>query len=154
MMLLSSLVLTTGIALARPAVTLHLVGTVTQKGADGKPVTVAVESIHPTPGETIAWTVTARNTGDSAASRFVTVERIPAGTTYVAGSAKAADTHVQFSLDGGKTWSAKPMLHVHTAAGDVLKAADPSAYTAVRWVTFPALAPKATETFSYEVRVK
>jgi len=42
-------------------VSLHLAGTVSVKGADGKPVAVPVESVNPTPGEDIRYTITAAN---------------------------------------------------------------------------------------------
>ena len=57
-------------------------------------------------------------------------------------------------FDGGKTWSAVPTVKIRTQAGDVVKRAVPSAYTAVRWVGAKALAPNAADAFAYEVTVK
>ncbi len=80
---------------------------------------------------------------------------MPDGTSFEGGSATTnAVLHPQFSIDGGKTWAATPMVSVHTASGDVSKKADPSTYTSVRWIFDKPLAAHTTSTYTYEVRVK
>jgi hypothetical protein len=98
--------------------------------------------------------ITASNTGDQPALHVVPTGKIPTGTTYEAGSASGNGVHVEFSLNGGKTWSQKPTVTVHTSTGDVSKPADPAAYTSLRWVSEKPLLPKASATYSYEVQVK
>jgi uncharacterized repeat protein (TIGR01451 family) len=107
------------------------------------------------PGETVRYLIVATNAGSEAASHLVPQARIPAGTAYEAGSASyATDSHVEFSLDGGRTWAAKPLVKVQTPNGIVEKAADPSLYTAVRFARDNPLEPKTSVTYSYEVRIK
>ena len=143
-----------GIALAKPSVTLKLTGSVVTK-ADGHPVLTSVEKNPPKSGDEIEYDIVASNAGNSPALRLVPVGKIPAGTSYVDGSAKAPRAHAEFSLDGGKTWSAAPTVRVKLPDGTtVVKKADPSLYTTVRFITDGAIAPHQSVEYSYEVRVK
>jgi len=60
---------------------------------------------------------------------------IPAGLHYEAGSAKAdrADIAVLFSIDGGKSFSAAPMIDVVVDGRHEQHAAPAELYTNVRW---------------------
>ena len=79
----------------------------------------------------------------------------PAGDAYAGGSATASHPRVEFSLDGGKTWSPAPMIKVKRADGTtVLKKADPSLYTTIRFVAAGAPAPHAGDVYTYEIRFK
>ncbi|HEX3462702.1 MAG TPA: hypothetical protein VHS78_01445 [Candidatus Elarobacter sp.] len=149
------LALIPGIASAKPSVTLKLTGSLVTKASDGHTTLTPVEKTQPKTGDAIQYDIVAANGGDSAALRLVPVGRIPAGTAYVDGSAKGARAHAEFSLDGGKTWSAVPMVRVRQPDGTtVVKKADPALYTTVRFVTDGAIAPHATAAYVYEVRVK
>ncbi len=144
-----------GIASAKPNVTLKLSGSLVTQAADGTSTLIPVEQIQPKTGDAIRYEIVASNAGDSPALRLLPVGKIPAGTAYVDGSAKAPRAHAEFSLDGGKTWSATPMVKVRQPDGTtLLKKADPSLYTAVRFVTDGAIAPHQTAAYRYEVRVK
>jgi uncharacterized repeat protein (TIGR01451 family) len=144
-----------GIASAKPNVTLKLTGSLVTKASDGHTTLTPVEKAQPKSGDAIEYDIVAANGGDSPALRLVPVGRIPAGTAYVDGSAKAAKAHAEFSLDGGKTWSAVPTVRVRQPDGStVVKKADPSLYTAVRFVTDGAIAPHQSAAYVYEVRVK
>ena len=144
-----------GIALAKPSVTLKLTGSIVTTAADGHTILTPVEGTELKPGDLIRWDVVERNGGDSAAMRLVTVEKIQPGTIYVDGSAGTPKAHAEFSLDGGKTWSASPTVTVKDAYGKpVVKKADPSLYTAIRFVADGALSPQATVAYAYEVRIK
>jgi len=140
-------------ATAAPRVALKLTGVVLQT-IDGKVQRTPLDSLALKPGDDVEYDVVASNTGSSAALRLVPMARIPVGTAYVPGSAKGVDAIVQFSIDGGKTWSATPMVTVNTPSGPVRKKADPSAYTTVRFDRSGSLAPGAKVQYSYEVRVK
>lgn len=144
-----------GIALAKPSVTLKLTGAVVTKAADGHTTFTPVEEAPPKSGDEIEYDIAASNAGTSPALHLIPVGRVPAGTAYVAGSAKAAGAHPEFSLDGGKTWSPAPTVTVKQPDGTtVVKKADPALYTAVRFVGNAALAPHGSALYSYEVRVK
>jgi uncharacterized repeat protein (TIGR01451 family) len=144
-----------GLASAKPNVTLKLTGSLVTKAADGRTALTPVERIQPKAGDEIEYDIVASNAGTTPALRLTPVGRIPAGTAYVDGSAKAARARAEFSLDGGKTWSASPTVTVKGPSGAaVVKKADPSLYTAVRFVTDGAVAPRASVAYTYEVRVK
>ncbi|HEX3550913.1 MAG TPA: hypothetical protein VHT53_11080 [Candidatus Elarobacter sp.] len=143
------------IASAKPIVSLKLTGSLVSRSSDGRTTLTPIEKAQLKAGDEIEYDIVAANGGDSPALRLVPVGRIPAGTAYVEGSAKAAHAHAEFSLDGGKTWSAVPTVKVRAADGTmVVKKADPSLYTAVRFVTDGAIAAHASSAYSYEVRVK
>jgi uncharacterized repeat protein (TIGR01451 family) len=144
-----------GIASAKPSVTLKLTGAIVTKAADGHTTLTPVEDAAPKSGDEIEYDIAASNAGTSPALHLVPVGRVPAGTAYVAGSAKAAGAHAEFSLDGGKTWSASPTVTVKEPNGTtVVKKADPALYTSVRFVSDGALAAHRSAVYSYEVRVK
>ncbi len=139
---------------ARPTISLKLQGLVVTKDAKGADKYTPLEQAPPTPGETIRYVIVASNAGTDEAKHFSSVGRIPAGTSYVPGSASTSAARVEFSLDGGKTWAANPTVVVRTAAGSVAKSADPQTYTAVRWAASAPLPPKSSQTFVYAVRVR
>jgi uncharacterized repeat protein (TIGR01451 family) len=144
-----------GIASAKPNVTLKLTGSLVTTAPDGKTSLTPVDKVQPKTGDQIQYDIVASNAGDSPALRLVPIGKIPAGTAYVDGSAKAPRAHAEFSLDGGKTWSATPTVKVRLPDGTtVVKKADPSLYTAVRFVTDGAIAAHGSIAYSYEVRVK
>ncbi len=144
-----------GLASAKPNVTLKLSGSIVTRAADGRTTLTPVEKAQPKAGDEIEYDIVASNAGTTPALRLVPVGRIPAGTAYVDGSAKAPRARAEFSLDGGKTWSTSPTVTVKGPDGaPVVKKADPSLYTAVRFVTSGAVAPRASVAYTYEVRVK
>lgn len=156
--IICSVLFTLGLApaLAKPTVALKLVGFVAEKDASGKIVSVPVESVQPKPGEAIRYTITASNVSGDAARSFVPQGRIPVGTAFEAGSSTiAAPGRIEYSLDAGKTWSAKPMVPVKKPDGTtVMKPADPATYTNLRWITGKALAAHASASYTYVVLVK
>ncbi|HXM34939.1 MAG TPA: hypothetical protein VN920_07120 [Pyrinomonadaceae bacterium] len=107
-------------------------------------------------GEILDWTINSENAGGAAALEYKTVSRIPAGTTFVAGSAKAdGSSKVSYSIDGGKTYSGAPMIDEKQADGSIKKIAAPvSMYTNVSYQWADPLAPGGHITASYKVRVK
>lgn len=107
-------------------------------------------------GELLDWTITSENSGNAAALDYKAVGRIPAGTTFVAGSAKV-DGHAQvvFSLDNGKSFSTTPMMQEKQADGSIKQVPAPvSMYTNVRYEWADPLAPGGRVSASYKVRVK
>jgi uncharacterized repeat protein (TIGR01451 family) len=107
-------------------------------------------------GETLDWTIQSENDGAAAAINYKAVGRIPAGTSFVAGSAKTdGSAKVFFSIDGGKNYSANPTIDEKQADGSVKKVAAPvNMYTHVRYEWADPLAPGGHVTASYKVRVK
>ena len=109
-----------------------------------------------TQGEILDWTIKSENSGQAPALGYKAVGRIPAGTSFVAGSAKAeGSATILYSLDGGKLYSATPMIEEKQADGSFKKVAAPvNMYTNVRYEWADPLAPGGHVTASYKVRVK
>jgi uncharacterized repeat protein (TIGR01451 family) len=107
-------------------------------------------------GETLDWTITSQNSGQAAAVDYKAMGRIPAGTSFVAGSAKVdGAARVAYSLDGGKSFATSPTIEEKQADGSIKKVAAPvSMYTNVRYEWADPLAPGGRVSASYKVRVK
>lgn len=138
-------------AFARPVVTLKLVAELVQKDAAGKDVLTPSAGTTVHAGDRLRYEIVATNAGDRPATAVRPTDAIPAGTEFVAGSARG-DGKVEYSLDRGATWSTEPMLVVHGKDGDRTVAADPATFAAIRWTT--ALKAGAASTFAFDVRVK
>jgi uncharacterized repeat protein (TIGR01451 family) len=139
-------------AVARPEIKIELAAVVER---DNDLVPVEKANIVKQ-GETLDWTIKSENSGAAAAIDYKTVGRIPAGTTFVAGSAKVeGSAKVVYSLDGGKSYAANPTVDEKQADGSVKKVSAPvSMYTNVRYEWADPLAPGGHVTASYKVRVK
>lgn len=108
------------------------------------------------PGEVLDWTITSVNEGDGEAREYRTVGQIPRGTSLVAGSAVAEyDAAVTYSIDNGKTFSARPVVEERLPDGTVKQAPAPvSMYTQVRYEWSEPFAAGKSLAASYKVRVK
>jgi uncharacterized repeat protein (TIGR01451 family) len=107
-------------------------------------------------GEILDWTINSENSGTAAAIDYKAVGRIPAGTSFVAGSAKVdGSAKVVFSLDGGKSYAVNPTVDEKQTDGSTKKVAAPvSMYTNVRYEWADPLAPGGHVSAAYKVRVK
>jgi len=140
---------------AKPAVVLKLSGVLVSQNAKGEEKTTPVTDVQVKTGQTIRYVITATNKGDQPALKLTPMGKIPAGTTYEAGSASSAHAlRIEYSIDQGKAWSIRPTITVHTPTGNIVKPANPAAYTNLRWVADKPLDPNAVVVYSYAVRVK
>ena len=94
----------------KPHIALNLGASVVSYDAKGvehdSPADVALKS-----GALIRYTVLAKNVGDAPARNLSPSARVPAGTVYEpTPSVHVSSATVEFSLDGGKTWSAVPTV--------------------------------------------
>jgi uncharacterized repeat protein (TIGR01451 family) len=99
------------------------------------------------PGDILRYTVTAKNSNRPVKNLTLT-QPIPKGTKYIKNSATPlVGAELLFSIDGGKTYTAKPMVDN--------KEAPAAAYTNVRW-KFAKLATPANAQINAacEVEVK
>jgi|JFJP01.1.fsa_nt_gi uncharacterized repeat protein (TIGR01451 family) len=110
------------------------------------------------PGETIRYVVTASNTSDRNIKKLVVTQPIPANSVYVLNSATLPTVEgakLDYSIDGGKTYSEKPTIRVKLENGEIVNRPAPaSMYTNVRWKfgdTFPA---QTVVNASYQVRIR
>lgn len=139
------------IALAAPHVVLtNEAAFVEQSSMSDKTVLIPTTKSAPI-GARIRYTITAHNEGDRPAVNLVPRAVVPASEEFV--HAVPATT-AEYSLDGGKTWSRTPIVHVKSGAVETTRPARPAEYTAVRWTTLTPLAPGARATFTYDVIVR
>jgi uncharacterized repeat protein (TIGR01451 family) len=112
-------------------------------------------SVTVQPGDVLRYTLTSENAGDKAANSLKLTQPVPAKTSYILKSARANGAKLTFSIDGGKTFVAQPMVMVKLANGqEELRPAPAGAYTHMRWDYSDSLAPLATVRAAYDVAVK
>lgn len=112
-------------------------------GAKLVPIT---ENLSVKPGDVIVYSVVAKNVTDLPIKKLNINQKIQAGTVYVGGSATSIKgAELTFSVDGGESYSARPLLNKKPAAA--------SSYTNVRWL-FATVAPNSKSTVSYAVTVR
>ena len=106
-------------------------------------------------GDVLRYRLTFANTADRAVKNVAIANPVPAGLQFVAGSAKASrdDARAEYSIDGGRTWSAHPTETVVVDGRAVERAVAPERYTAVRWIVGGAVAPAAVVTAEFEARL-
>ena len=122
----------------------------------GKKETRIVPATKFAPNDLIIYTITYTNNGNEAATNAIVDDPIPAGTSYVPGSAKGEGAEIVFSIDHGKTFQKATLLtyEVTGAGGKKEKqVAAPEAYTNVRWIV-ANIPPKASGKLEFKVRVK
>lgn len=138
-------------AFARPDVKVALSGAVERDSE-----LVPLEKVNAVkPGEILDWTITSENGGDAAALNYKAVARIPKGTEFVAGTAKAEGANAVYSIDNGKSFSDKPTIEEKQTDGTVKRVAAPVAmYTDIRYEWSDPLAQGGKRSASYKVRVK
>jgi uncharacterized repeat protein (TIGR01451 family) len=111
-------------------------------GIDGKPLQRLIPARVVSQGDVIYYTVKIRNPTTAPARDVAVIQRIPANTTYVSGSAAGPSADITFSADGGMTFKPAAQLTVVTPAG-VTRPATPQDYTHIRWQLRNVLAPSA-----------
>lgn len=137
---------------ARPQINVTLAGMIER---DSEKLSLEkVDAVKP--GEVLHWTIKSENEGDGAAKEYKAVGKIPAGTVFVADSAKAeGKAAVTYSIDGGKTFSAQPMIEEKQADGSVkMVPAQVSMYSQVRFEWEAPLNPNEKLNAFYDVKVK
>ncbi len=79
---------------------------------------------------------------------------IPEGMHYLQGTAGAdrENVDVEFSLDGGTSYSELPMVEVVVDGRTELRPASPEDYTNIRWTVRGEVQPDASVTAAFQVR--
>jgi uncharacterized repeat protein (TIGR01451 family) len=110
------------------------------------------------PGENIRYVVTASNISDRTIKKLVVKQPIPKGSVYVLGSAtlpKVEGATLDYSIDGGKTYSEKPTIRVKLENGEIVtRPAPESMYTNVRWSFGDNFSAKTVAYATYQVRIR
>jgi uncharacterized repeat protein (TIGR01451 family) len=133
----------------------------TSRDADGKEL-VAWNQLPPSsqviPGSILRYTVTAENNTNRNMRNLAVTQPIPEGMVYIrqsATKASAANAGVDFSIDGGKSFSPNPVVRGRGRDGKVEERPAPTdAYTHVRWNFGETLPANSRSQVSYQVRVK
>jgi uncharacterized repeat protein (TIGR01451 family) len=92
-------------------------------------------------GQVVYYTLRITNPAPVFAKNVVVTQRIPANTTYVAGSAAAPGADVSFSFDGGETFLPLEQLTIDVEGRR--QPAPPTKFTHIRWHLRNPLAPGA-----------
>jgi len=105
---------------------------------------VTAETAVAKPGDVIRYALVFTNVTAGPVKNIQFVDPIPQGTVYVLGSA-AADhpVRVEYSIDGGKSYSARPTIAVVQDGKSVEQPAPRERYTHVRWTVLGSLASGA-----------
>lgn len=106
-------------------------------------------------GDVLRYKLTFTNTQDRPVRQVSLQNPMASGLEFVAGSAKVsrADAQAEYSIDGGKSWSPRPMETVMVDGKSVERAVAPERYTGVRWVVSGWVTPGATVTAEFEARL-
>ena len=123
--------------------------------ANGKQVKKKVTAKNFQPGEEIIYTVNYNNTGSEAAKDVKITDPIPAGTTYIPGSASEVGV-LTFSIDNGKNYKKATLLTYEMKSADgkmQKKAATPDEYTDISWI-IPSIAAGEKGSVHFRVKVK
>ena len=110
------------------------------------------------PGETIRYVVTASNTSDRSIKNLVVTQPVPNGSVYVLKSATLPDiagAKLDYSIDGGKSYSQNPTIKVKLESGEIVNRPAPdSMYTNVRWNFGGSFPAKTASNATYQVRIR
>ncbi|MEM8805081.1 MAG: hypothetical protein AAGF01_03420 [Cyanobacteria bacterium P01_G01_bin.38] len=107
------------------------------------------------PGDVLRYTVDGANSGDAEAKGLSVTQPVPGQTTYVLESAKSdSSAEIIYSIDGGQSFVAEPMVEVTLPDGTVeLQPAPAEMYSHVQWNFGDDLASAQSVTASYNVQV-
>jgi uncharacterized repeat protein (TIGR01451 family) len=105
-------------------------------------------------GDVVRYHLAFTNPGAAPVRRVVMADPIPSGLRLVEGSTRASrtDARVEYSADGGKSFSAQPMETVTVNGQQVTRPVPAAKYTHVRWTVDGAVAPHATVTAEFDAR--
>lgn len=130
----------------RDDVTLGLSGYVVR---EGKQISLD-QSVIAKSGENLHYTMNAKNSGEPI-NAFRAVGQIPAGTVIVPDSIHS-NAKIEYSIDGGKSFSAKPQIEVNENGRKKMVDAPVESYNSVAFTLADNF--KGQQSMDYEVRVK
>ena len=108
------------------------------------------------PGDVLRYSVASSNSGDISAENLVITQPIPAAMTYTIDSQKGnTAASATYSINGGQTFVAEPMVEVKLPTGETeMQPAPAEAYTHVKWDFSESLGVEESVGVSHEVTVK
>lgn len=107
------------------------------------------------PGDVVRYELRFTNLRPDSVRQVVFQNGVPAGLEYVAGSASADrdDVAIDFSIDGGSTYAAQPMIEVVVDGERTRRPAPPESYTHIRWTISGWVRPEALVKAAYRARL-
>lgn len=107
------------------------------------------------PGDVVLYRLTFTNTTGAPVRDVEFKDPLPAGLRYVAGSASAdrEDVNIAYSIDGGRTYSAQPMIEETVGGETVVRPAPADMYTHVRWLVTGWVQPGTEVTAAFRARL-
>lgn len=113
----------------------------------------ADQTVHA--GDVLRYRLTFTNTAGRPVRHVALSNPLVGGLQFVSGSASASreDASAEYSADGGRSWSARPMETVMVDGRSVERPIAPERYTAVRWIVSGWVNPGATVTAQFEARL-
>jgi uncharacterized repeat protein (TIGR01451 family) len=123
---------------------------------DGKLVLERIPLEIASPGDTVIYTITYRNEGETAAQDILVNDPIPKGTIYILKSAEGKDAEITFSIDGDHTYSKPPIKYMVKKADGTQEETEATAeaYTHIKWVINKSILPGQSGQVSFKVSVK
>ena len=108
------------------------------------------------PGDVVRYRLTFTNVTDRAVRGVQLANPLPGGMRFVGGTARSdrADARLEYSADGGRTFSAQPTEEVVVDGRRVRRAIPAERYTHVRWTVDGSVAPGATVVAELDARVQ
>jgi len=104
------------------------------------------------PGDVVRYRLVFTNLKPDSLRNVQFTNPLPGGLRYVAGSANAdrGDVTIDFSIDGGKSWSVQPMIEEVVEGKTVRRPAPVEQYTAIRWTVGGWVKAKSQVTAEYK----
>ena len=107
------------------------------------------------PGDVVLYRLLFTNITDVPVRNVEFKDPLPGGLRYVGGSAAADrdDVVISYSIDGGRLYSAQPMIEQVIDGERVLRPAPPDMYTHIRWTVPGWVQPGAQVTAEFRAQL-
>ena len=105
-------------------------------------------------GDMVEYRLVFTNITERPVNNIQFTDPLPEGMHYLQGTAGAdrEDVDVEFSLDGGTSYSEQPMVEVVVDGRIELRPASPEDYTNIRWTVHGEVQPDASVAAAFQVR--
>ena len=105
-------------------------------------------------GDMVEYRLVFTNITERPVNNIQFTDPLPEGMHYLQGTAGAdrEDVDVEFSLDGGTSYSEQPMVEVVVDGRIELRPARPEDYTNIRWTVHGEVQPDASVAAAFQVR--
>jgi uncharacterized repeat protein (TIGR01451 family) len=106
------------------------------------------------PGDVVEYRLVFTNITGRPINNIQFTDPLPEGMHYLQGTAGAdrENVDVEFSLDGGTSYSELPMVEVVVDGKTELRPASPEVYTDIRWTVHGEVQPDARVVAAFQVR--